>query len=104
MALKLTDIDDYFEKEEPVEERRERATRTYEEEEPVSPIFERRTRPAAPVRERVRESDEPYQPERRPQPRRPRVYQDDYQENGRTQSRRGFTPDVPSFMKKKSDK
>ena len=52
------------------------------------------------MRERVRESDEPYQPERRPQPRRPRVYQDDYQEN-RTQSRRGFTPDVPSFMKKK---
>jgi cell division protein FtsZ len=86
--------------EEPAEERTERAARTYEEEEPVSPIFERRTRPAAPVRE----SDEPYQTERRPaQPqRRPRVYQDDYQES-RPQPRRGFTPDVPSFMKKKSD-
>ena len=82
------------------EERRERVSR-YEEEEPVSPIFERRTRPVAPARERVRESDEPYQPERRPQ-RRPRVYQDDMQET-RTQSRRGFTPDVPSFMKKKSE-
>ena len=87
---------------EPVEEPRERAPRAYEDEEPVSPIFEQR-RPSRPVRERVRESDEPYQPERRqaqqPQ-RRQRVYQDDYQEN-RTQSRRGFTPDVPSFMKKK---
>lgn len=85
---------------EPAEEA-PRASR-YEEEEPVSPIFERRTRPAAPVRERVRESDEPYQPERRTTQRRPRVYQDDYQEN-RTQARRGFTPDVPSFMRKKSD-
>ena len=88
--------------EEPVEERHERPTRTYDDE-PVSPIFERRQRPSTttPVRERVRESDEPYQPERRSQPqRRQRVYQDDYQEN-RTQSRRGFTPDVPSFMKKK---
>ena len=73
-----------------------------EEEEPVSPIFERRQRPSTtvPVRERVRESDDSYQPERRqPAQRRPRVYQDDYQES-RTQSRRGFTPDVPSFMKK----
>ena len=89
--------------EEPVEERRERVSRSYDEDEPVSPIFEQRRPSARPVRERVRESDEPYQPERRPsstQQRRPRVYQDDYQES-RTQSRRGFTPDVPSFMKKK---
>lgn len=87
------------------EEPRERAaTRSYEDDEPVSPIFERRTRTTTtPVRERMRNGDEPYRPERRSsttQQRRPRVYQDDYQEN-RTQSRRGFTPDVPSFMKKK---
>jgi cell division protein FtsZ len=89
--------------EEPYEERRERAARTYEDAEPVSPIFEQRRPASRPVRERIRETDEPYQPERRPaqQPqRRQRVYQDDYQET-RTQSRRGFTPDVPSFMKKK---
>lgn len=82
-------------------ERRERPARSYDEGEPVSPIFERRSRPSG-ARERVRESDTPYQPERRPQPRRSRVYQDDYQES-RTQSRRGFTPDVPSFMKKKNE-
>ena len=88
------------------EDRRERpAPRAYEDDEPISPIFERRPRSAsAPVRDRVRESDEPYQPERRNAPqRRPRVYQDDYQES-RTQSRRGFTPDVPSFMKKRGDR
>lgn len=49
-------------------------------------------------------ADAGYRPERRmpPQqaPRRPRVYQEDGQET-RTQARRGFTPDVPSFMKKK---
>ena len=86
--------------EEPEED--SRPSRSFEDE-PVSPIFERRQRPSTttPVRERVRESDEPYQPERRTQSqRRQRVYQDDYQES-RTQSRRGFTPDVPSFMKKK---
>ena len=89
--------------EESYEERRERPARTYEDAEPVSPIFEQRRPASRPVRERIRETDEPYQPERRPaqQPqRRQRVYQDDYQET-RTQSRRGFTPDVPSFMKKK---
>ena len=88
------------------EDRRERpAPRAYEDDEPISPIFERRPRSAsAPVRDRVRESDEPYQPERRNAPqRRPRVYQDDYQES-RTQSRRGFTPDVPSFMKKRPER
>ena len=80
-----------------------RSTRTYAEEEPVSPIFERRTRV-----ERVRDtadsgyrSEGSYRDDRRaPQPRRPRVYQEDGQES-RSQSRRGFTPDVPSFMKKK---
>ena len=36
----------------------------------------------------------------RQQTRRPRVYQDEGQEP-RNQTRRGFTPDVPSFMKKK---
>ena len=37
------------------------------------------------------------------QPRRaPRVYQEDgVSEPQRTQTRRGFTPDVPSFMRKK---
>jgi len=87
--------------EEPAEERR--PARSFEEDEPVSPIFEQRRPAARPMRERVRENDEGYQPERRPaqQPqRRQRVYQDDYQES-RTQNRRGFTPDVPSFMKKK---
>jgi len=93
----------YDEKEEePVEERR--PMRSYEDDEPVSPIFEQRRPSSRPVRERVRESDEPYQPERRQAPQQPqrrqRVYQDDYQET-RSQNRRGFTPDVPSFMKKK---
>ena len=94
----------YAEEEEAEAPAAARANRSYADEESVSPIFEeRRTRPA---RERVRESDEPYQPERRTstssqsRPRTSRVYQDDYQES-RTQSRRGFTPDVPSFMKKK---
>ena len=80
---------------ETTEPRRERPVRTYEEERPVSPIFEsRRTRP----------SDD-YQSERRaPQPqRRPRAYQDDYQDGNRQPARRGFTPDVPSFMRKKND-
>ena len=92
----------------PAEPRRESVERDYDEGRNVSPIFERRPRTTVPVRE----SDEPYQPERRsterrpaaPQPqRRTRVYQDDY-EDSRSQPRRGFTPDVPSFMKKKSDK
>ena len=89
--------------EEAVEERPARPQRAYEDEE-ISPIFERRPvrqGGSAPVRERVRESDEPYQPERRQPQRRPRVYQDDYQENNRTQTRRGFSPDVPSFMRRK---
>ena len=80
--------------------RRERAARSYEDEE-VSPIFERRQRPQ---RERRYEGpDQEYTEEReqREQRRpRPRVYSDDAPE-ARTQSRRGFSPDVPSFMKKK---
>ena len=64
----------------------------YAEEEPVSPIFERRPR---------RENPDGENRERRPQ-RRPRVYQEDgVQEPNRPQNRRGFTPDVPSFMRKK---
>ncbi len=80
-------------------------SRAYDEDEPVSPIFQRRPRSASASRDRVRESDEPYQTDRRsaPSQRRPRVYQDDYQES-RTQSRRGFTPDVPSFMKKRPER
>lgn len=86
---------------ETAEPRRERPVRTYEEERPVSPIFEsRRPRPT-----NTRESDD-YQPERRtqqPQRRSRPSYQDDYQETSRQPARRGFTPDVPSFMRKKSD-
>ena len=86
---------------ETAEPRRERPMRTYEEEKPVSPIFEARR----PRTTSTRESDD-YQSERRPQQpqRRPRPsYQDDYQETNRQPARRGFTPDVPSFMRKKSD-
>ena len=82
----------------------QRPARSYAEEEPVSPIFERRSRPT----ERARDgadagyrSEGGYRDDRRaPQPRRPRVYQEDGREP-RSQARRGFTPDVPSFMKKK---
>ena len=82
---------------ETTEPRRERPVRTYEEEKPVSPIFETR-RPR-------QTSDDGYASERRTQQpqRRPRTYQEDYQENRQQPSRRGFTPDVPSFMRKKSD-
>ena len=80
-----------------------RATSRFVEEEPVSPIFERRA--SRPGREGA---DSGYEGrERRPssgqQPRRtPRVYQEDgVSEPPRTQNRRGFTPDVPSFMRKK---
>ena len=66
--------------------------RAYDEEE-VSPIFERR-KPAQ--RDRVIDED-PI-----PRPRRSRVYSDDSPES-RTQARRGFTPDVPSFMKKRGE-
>ena len=79
-----------------------RASR-YEEEE-VSPIFERRARGERPPRREGTdtgyEQREQRRAERAQAPRRPRVYQEDGQEP-RSQNRRGFAPDVPSFMKKK---
>ncbi len=89
---------------EPVAEPEEapRRTRLFtEDESEISPIFERRQaapqRPAAPVETPADEDDElAFQPR---QPRRQRVYQDDAEEP-RPQSRRGFTPDVPSFLKR----
>ena len=68
------------------------------EEEPVSPIFERRSRPRE-GGDTGYEQREQRRAERQ-QTRRPRVYQEDGQEP-RSQNRRGFAPDVPSFMKKK---
>ncbi len=83
---------------EEVAPRRERPARSYEDEE-VSPIFERRQRSSSASRQRsYEEPDREYAEEQRP--RRTRVYSDDSPES-RTQNRRGFTPDVPSFMKKK---
>ena len=83
-----------------------RPARSYsDEEEPVSPVLERRPR------ERVRETaDGDYEPQprenRRPStqvPRRPRPsYNEGGQEPARRENRRGFTPDVPSFMRKKN--
>ena len=84
----------------------ERAPRTsrYEEEE-VSPIFERRARTERerPPRQSADTGYEQREQRRaeRQQTRRPRVYQDEPQEQPRNQNRRGFTPDVPSFMKRK---
>ena len=75
---------------------RARRERSFDDEE-VSPIFERRNRPAR--ERRYEEADSEYAKEE-PRPRRSRVYSDDSPES-RTQARRGFTPDVPSFMKKK---
>ena len=85
----------------------EPARTRYQDEDSVSPIFEDRrpARSASRARSAAAE-DEPYVPQRRSSQssvntrRQQRVYEDDYQES-RTQSRRGFTPDVPSFMKKK---
>ena len=78
--------------------RRERPVRNFEDEE-VSPIFERSKRPAPARERRYEEPDKEYSAEE-DKPRRSRVYSDDSPES-RTQSRRGFTPDVPSFMKKR---
>ena len=77
-----------------------RASR-FTEEEPVSPIFERRQ--ARERRENAAAESAFEGRERRSTPqRRPRVYQEDgVSEPPRTQNRRGFTPDVPSFMRKK---
>ena len=73
--------------------RRERLVELEDENDtPVSPIFERRAnRAPRPSREEM---------ERRAQPaqRRPRVYQDGAGDDNRT--RRGFTPDTPSFLKR----
>ncbi len=80
--------------------RRERPARSYEDEE-VSPIFERRQRPA-PRERRYEDADREYKDDRQDRPRRTRVYSDDSPEN-RTQARRGFTPDVPSFMKRRNE-
>jgi len=86
------------------EEPAPRAPRTsrYEEEE-VSPIFERRSRSERAARESADgyEQREQRRSERAQAPRR-RVYQEEGQEQpSRDPKRRGFTPDVPSFMKKK---
>ncbi len=84
------------------EEEPERPARSRYEEEPVSPIFERRPRERAPRDRDVNgyEQREQRRSERAAAPRR-RVYQEDGQEPPKGQGRRGFTPDVPSFMKKK---
>ena len=82
------------------QERPSRVSR-YEEEQ-VSPIFERRNRPEHPRREGTDtgyEQREQRRSERAQAPRR-RAYPEDGQEP-RSQNRRGFTPDVPSFMRKK---
>jgi len=80
--------------------RRERPARSYDDEE-ISPIFDRKPRNAAPRERRYEEPDREYAAEQPPRPRRTRVYNDDSPE-ARTQARRGFTPDVPSFMKKRN--
>ena len=96
------DIDD-----EPIQETR---SSRFVDDEPVSPIFERRSS----TRSGSRDSDAGYESSRErrstsssssTQSRRaPRVYQEDgVSEPPRTQNRRGFTPDVPSFMRKKSN-
>jgi len=91
-------------RETPVDEP-ERAPRTSRYEEEVSPIFERRARTERerPPRQSADTGYEQREQRRaeRQQTRRPRVYQDEGQDQPRNQTRRGFTPDVPSFMKKK---
>ncbi len=92
-----------FEDDEAPAESERPARSRYAEEEPVSPIFERRPRPERerPPREGSDTGYEQREARRaeRQQTRRPRVYQEDGQ--APRQSRRGFAPDVPSFMKKK---
>ncbi len=92
----------FLDNEEEVEPRRERPARSFDDAE-VSPIFERKQRPANRER-RYEDPDREYNAagEGEPRPRRSRVYSDDSPES-RTQARRGFTPDVPNFMKRKSD-
>ena len=78
--------------------RRERMVELEEEgETPVSPIFERRAnRAPRPSREEMERRAQ------QPAPRRPRVYQDGVSDDNRT--RRGFTPDTPSFLKRNNNK
>ena len=77
--------------------RRERMVELEEEgETPVSPIFERRANRAP------RPSREEMERRAQPAPRRPRVYQDGAGDDNRT--RRGFTPDTPSFLKRNNNK
>ena len=92
----------FLDNDEEVEPRREPPARSFDDAE-VSPIFERKQRPANRER-RYEDPDREYNAagEGEPRPRRSRVYSDDSPES-RTQARRGFTPDVPNFMKRKSD-
>ena len=98
-ASASTLLDDDEPEAEPIEQPQPRASRY--DDEPVSPIFERRS-----SRTDRRDADPGYPRERRTTgtqvPRRSssRVYQEEGQES-RSQSRRGFAPDVPSFMRKK---
>ena len=101
VADKKKNVSSFLDSEVEEEPRRERPARNYEEAE-VSPIFERKQRPANRER-RYEEADKSYtESEGEARPRRNRVYSDDSPET-RTQARRGFTPDVPSFMKRKGD-
>ena len=79
---------------------RPRRASRYEEEQ-VSPIFERRPRSDRPAREGSDTGYEQREQRRaeRQQTRRPRVYQEEGQPT-RSQNRRGFPSDVPSFMKR----
>ena len=79
-----------------------RASR-FTEEEPVSPIFERRATRSRDAADTAYEGRAARSTAGQQQQRRaPRVYQEDgVSEPPRTQNRRGFTPDVPSFMRKK---
>ncbi len=101
IADKKKNVSSFLDSDAGEEPRRERPMRSFEDEE-VSPIFERKQRPTGRER-RYEEADKSYtESESESRPRRNRVYSDDSPET-RTQSRRGFTPDVPSFMKRKSE-
>ncbi len=80
------------------EPEREEAPRRRFEDEEISPIFDRKARPAQQRERRYDDADE----DAAPRPRRQRVYSDDSPES-RTQARRGYAPDVPSFMKKRGE-
>ncbi|HIU33573.1 MAG TPA: cell division protein FtsZ [Candidatus Pullichristensenella excrementigallinarum] len=86
---------------------RERAVRSLDEEDSDFPIFERR-QPASrtmrpePARREPRTSTFPNDRRQQPPQRRQRVYQDTPEDDNR--SRRGYTPDTPSFLKRRSDR